>query len=247
MQKSISDPNLPSFENLLERQKKQIEENEKEIASLRQIKEDLERLLKEKELLVRDVRHRVKNNLQVISSLLNIQSEYVKDEEAQKLFLNSLNRIRTMSMVYEAHYQSMDAPGIDIDKYLKDIVIYLYRSNNINPTLIKLDIDLAPISMSMETSITCGLLINEIISNAFKHAFPDGKAGNVQLIFIKSELQNKLIISDDGIGFTENLDFESNDTFGLLLIRTLVDQLNGTVEVIKTNGIKYIIDFPGNS
>jgi two-component sensor histidine kinase len=246
MQKSTPNLNLPSFENIIDSQKKQIEEYEKEIASLTQFKENVELLLKEKELLLREGRHRIKNHLQVISSLLNIQSEYVKDEEAHKLFLNSLSRIRTMSMVYEAHYQSSQTPGIDIDKYLKDIVIFLYRSNNINPSLIKLDINIMPVTFSMETSVTCGLLINEIISNTFKHAFPDGKAGTVQVNFIKSDLQNKLIISDDGIGFTDKLNFESNDTFGLLLIRTLVDQLNGSVDMTSTNGVKYIIDFPGN-
>ena len=246
MLESLPDLNSPSFEDLLERQKKQIEDNEKEIASLRQINENFESLLKEKELLIRESRHRVKNNLQVISSLLNIQSEYVKDEEARKLFVNSLNRIRTMSMIYEAHYQSADAPGIDIEKYLKDIVIYHYRSNNINSSLIKLNIDIAPISMSMETSITCGLLINEIISNAFKHAFPEERTGMVHVYLEKNEERNKLIVSDDGIGFPDKMDFESNDTFGLLLIRTLVDQLNATIDVKKTKGIKYIIEFPGN-
>jgi two-component sensor histidine kinase len=243
----MPNPKLHSNDDLLGKQKKQNEELQEEIANLRQIKENLESILKEKELLLRDNRHRVKNNLQVISSLLNIQSDYVKDEVARKLFVNSLNRIRTLSMIYEAQYQSINFTGIDIEKYLKDIVIYLYRSNNINPSLIKLDLEIVSDVISMDVSITCGLLINEVISNCFKHAFPEGKSGIVQVNFIKSEMQYKLMISDNGIGFPEKLDFESNDTFGLLLIRTLVDQLNGSIEVIRMNGVKYNIIFPCNS
>jgi two-component sensor histidine kinase len=100
--------------------------------------------------------------------------------------------------------------------------------------------------LPIDASVTCGLIINELISNAFKHAFPDGRSGNIKLSFVKSVKQIKLVVSDDGIGLPENMDIEINDTFGLLLISTLVDQLNGTLEVIRTNGTKFIIRFPHN-
>jgi two-component sensor histidine kinase len=204
------------------------------------------RLYKEKEFLLREMHHRIKNNLQVISSLLSIQSDYVKDEESHKLFFNSLNRIRSMSMIYENPYQASDFSGVAFDKYLNDLVTYLYRTYNINTNLVKLNINIGPVYLPIDASVTCGLIINELISNAFKHAFPDGRSGNIKLSFVKSVKQIKLVVSDDGIGLPENMDIEINDTFGLLLISTLVDQLNGTLEVIRTNGTKFIIRFPHN-
>src|ERR1035437_1388832 len=205
------------------------------------------RLYKEKEILLREIHHRMKNNLQVVSSMLSIQSDYVKDEESHTLFIDSLNRIKTMSMTHENLYQTSNFSDVAIDKYLKDVVIYLSRTYNINSNLVKFNINIRPFSLPIETSITCGLIINELISNAFKHAFPDGRSGNIKISLVKSVKQHKLVVSDDGIGLPEKMDFESNDTFGLLLIRTLVDQLNGTLEIIKTNGAKFIIRFPHNS
>lgn len=204
------------------------------------------RLYKEKEILLREMHHRIKNNLQVISSLLSIQSDYVKDEESHKLFINSLSRIRSMSMIHENLSQASNYSGVDMNKYLKDLVTYLHRTYNINTNLVKVNINIRPVSLPIDASITCGLIINELISNAFKYAFPDGRSGNIKISFVKFVKQNKLILSDDGIGLPENLDVESNNSFGLLLIRTLVDQLNGTLEIIRKNGTKFIIRFPNN-
>ncbi|MDR3610809.1 MAG: sensor histidine kinase [Ignavibacteriaceae bacterium] len=222
--------NLQSVKMLLEKEKKR--------------SELLEIELKEKENLLREVRHRVKNNLQVVSSLLNIQSDYVKDKEAHKLFINSLNRIKAMAMVHENIYQTSNSSGIDIDKYLKDLVIYLFRSYNINAGLIKLNIDIGSFSLSLDTAITCGLLINEIISNSFKHAFPDGRSGNVQLSIQDSADQYIMVVSDDGIGLPDNIKLENHSPFGLLLISTLVDQINGNIVLEKQNGTKFTINFP---
>jgi two-component sensor histidine kinase len=149
-------------------------------------------------------------------------------------------------MIYENPYQASDFSGVAFDKYLNDLVTYLYRTYNINTNLVKLNINIGPVYLPIDASVTCGLIINELISNAFKHAFPDGRSGNIKLSFVKSVKQIKLVVSDDGIGLPENMDIEINDTFGLLLISTLVDQLNGTLEVIRTNGTKFIIRFPHN-
>lgn len=205
------------------------------------------RLYNEKEILLREMNHRIKNNLQVISSLLSIQSDYVRDAESQKLFLNSLNRIRTMSMIHENLHHSDNFSGVDIDKYLKDLVIYLCRTYNTNTSRVKFNINIGFPSLPIDTSITCGLIINELVSNALKYAFPGDRLGIVTLSLVKFRKQNKLILSDNGIGLPEKMDVENNDTFGLLLLRTLVDQLNGTLEVVRKNGAKFIIRFPDNT
>ena len=204
------------------------------------------RLYDENEILLREMHHRIKNNLQVISSLLSIQSDYIRDEESHKLFLNSLNRIRAMSMIHENLHQSDNYSGVDIEKYLKELAIYLCRTYNINTSHIKLNINVGLPSLPIDTSITCGLIINELISNALKYAFPGDRTGNITLSIVKFRKMNKLIVSDNGIGLPEKMDVESNNTFGLLLIRTLVDQLNGTLEVVRKNGAMFIIRFPHN-
>jgi two-component sensor histidine kinase len=202
---------------------------------------------KEKELMLREMHHRIKNNLQVISSLLSMQSDYVKDEEAHRLFINSLNRIRSMSMIHENLQKDGNFSGVDIDKYLRDLVIYLFRSYNINTNLVKIDLNVGLPSMPVDTSITCGLLVNELISNSLKYAFPEGRSGNINLSLVSLSDKNKLIVSDNGVGIPESLNLESSLTFGFLLVNTLVDQLNGTIELIRTKGTKFIIKFPNNS
>jgi two-component sensor histidine kinase len=219
------------------------DEKLREIEQQRQYGQEIKLLLQEKEALLREIHHRVKNNLQVISSLLNIQSEYVTDEASHKLFINSLNRIRTMSMIHENLYQTSNFSLVEIDKYLKDVVMYLYRTYNINARLVKLNIDIQSFSLPMETSITCGLIINELISNTFKHAFPDGRSGTVGISLLKSSERIMLSIADDGIGFTDNINLEKSTTFGLLLVHTLVDQLNAKLQVEALKGTKFVIEF----
>ena len=202
------------------------------------------RLYKERELALREMHHRIKNNLQVISSLLSIQSDYIKDEESHKLFINSNNRIRTMSLVYDNLVINNNISEVDINKYLKDLVIYLFRTYNTNTNHVKLNINIGIPSLPVDTSITCGLIINDLISNSLKYAFPDGRSGNITLRLVRFPKQFKLIISDDGVGFPSQIDVTGNYTFGLLLVNTLVDQLNGTMELIRKRGVKFIIKFP---
>jgi two-component sensor histidine kinase len=191
--------------------------------------------------------HRLKNNLQVISSLLSIQSDFVKDEESHKLFINSLNRIRAMSLTHENLKRESNFTDIQFDKYVRDLVTFLCRNYNINTNLLKIIIKIPSVSLPIDTSITCGLIINELISNSLKHAFPGGKSGNIKIGLEKLVKQHKLFVSDNGIGLPDKMDIEKDNSFGLLLIRTLVDQLNGKLEVISENGSKFIIRFPNSS
>jgi two-component sensor histidine kinase len=205
------------------------------------------RLYDGKEILIRDMHHRLKNNLQVISSLLSIQSDFVKDEESHKLFINSLNRIRAMSLTHENLKRESNFTDIQFDKYVRDLVTFLCRNYNINTNLLKIIIKIPSVSLPIDTSITCGLIINELISNSLKHAFPGGKSGNIKIGLEKLVKQHKLFVSDNGIGLPDKMDIEKDNSFGLLLIRTLVDQLNGKLEVISENGSKFIIRFPNSS
>ena len=202
------------------------------------------RLYNEKELALREMYHRIKNNLQVISSLLSIQSDYIGDEESHKLFINSLNRIRTMSLVYDNLILNNNISEVDINKYLKDLVIYLYRTYNINTNRVKLNINIGITSLPVDTSITCGLIINDLISNSLKYAFAGGRSGNITLSLVRFPKQFKLTISDDGVGLPKKMDVTGNHSFGLLLVNTLVDQLNGNMELIRKKGVKFIIKFP---
>ncbi|MDR3668589.1 MAG: histidine kinase dimerization/phosphoacceptor domain -containing protein [Ignavibacteriaceae bacterium] len=201
----------------------------------------------ERELVLREMHHRIKNNLQVISSLLSIQSDFVKDEESHNLFINSLNRIRSMSMIHDNLNQDHNLSDVNIEKYLRDLVTYLIRSYNVNTNQVKFIINIGLNSLSAESSVTCGLITNEIISNSIKHAFPGNRTGTITLSLTKFSRKNKLVISDNGIGLPEKMDVANNNSFGLLLINTLADQLNGTLEVIRKQGTKFIINFPVNS
>jgi two-component sensor histidine kinase len=191
---------------------------------------DNERLEKEKkhlELALREMHHRLKNNLQVISSLLSLQSDYVRDEDSHKLFVNSLNRIKAMSMIHEN--------------------LHIEDNYNINTNLVKLDLNNVVPSLPLDTAITFGLIVNEIISNSLKYAFPEGRSGNIKLIFLSLDNHYELVVSNDGADFPDKINIESAPSFGLLLVNTLVDQLNGTVELIRTKGTKFKINFPHNS
>jgi two-component sensor histidine kinase len=204
------------------------------------------RLYNDKEIQLSEIRHRVKNNLQVVSSILSIQSDYIKDPESYKLFINSLNRVRVMSMIHENLYLTGSSSNVAFDRYLRDAVVFLSRTYKINPKLIKFSINVAPLFLPIDISITCALITNELISNAIKHAFPDNRAGNIEISFIKVDQQYNMIVLDDGIGLPEKINVDNSETFGILLINTLVDQLNGTLEINRSKGTQFIIRFPLN-
>jgi two-component system, sensor histidine kinase PdtaS len=194
--------------------------------------------LQEKELLLREIHHRVNNSLQLISSLINIQASYIKDEESIEFFKESQNRVKSISMIHEKLYQSKNLQQINFSSYLSSIIINLFQAYIVDQK-IKYNIKCNNIKLNMETAIPCGLIITELITNSLKHAF-----GNE--IFVEMYLDNKtfnLIVKDNGIGFPEYLDFRNAESLGLQLVNLLVNQLDGTIKLENKDGTEFRIKF----
>ncbi|MBS1645806.1 MAG: PAS domain S-box protein [Bacteroidetes bacterium] len=205
---------------------------------------ELKEALKEKEVLLKEVHHRVKNNLQVISSILNLQTSYLKDKSTVNLLKECQNRIKTMSFIHESLYQTKDFSQINFSEYITLLVKNLFYSYDANQQKIKANFDIDSIFLNLDTSIPCGLIINELVSNAFKYAFADGKEG---FIFVQlKKMKNgkiSMIVADNGKGIPDTVDFKNTESLGLQLVNILTQQINGEVTLNKTNGTKFEITF----
>ncbi len=197
--------------------------------------------LREKEMLLKEIHHRVKNNLQVISSMLSMQARNVGDETVLSVLRESQNRVRAMAAVHSMLYKSNNFAEINFGVYIQDMAKQLFSSYNINPEVISLSISVENVLLSIETAIPCGLIINELISNALKHAFPDNKTGEIKIELSQGNSEIRIIFEDNGVGFPENVDFKKADTLGLDLINLLVEQLEGTIELHRNGGTRYMI------
>ena len=207
----------------------------------RRVAEERIRLsLKEKEVLLKEVHHRVKNNLQIISSLLNLQSKYIKDDQALEMFKESRNRIRSMTLIHEKLYRSKDLANIDVAEYIQNLSSNLFRSYNSGRVSLKTHVD--DILLGIDTAIPCGLIINELVSNSLKHAFPD-KHGEILVNLHRDDGKFTLAVRDNGVGFPESVDFRNTDSLGLQLVCTLTDQLDGIIELNRTGGTEFKITF----
>jgi two-component sensor histidine kinase len=194
-------------------------------------------------VLLREIHHRVKNNLQVISSLLRLQARYVSDEQQRLMFLESQNRLESMVLTHELLYRSKDLAKIDLNGYINGLVNLLLSSFGISRHQVSFETDVAPVSMSVDTAIPCGLITNELVSNCLKHAFPEGRTGKVRIVLTSSDSRFQLIVSDDGIGLPPDLDFNRAQTLGLRLVHTLVKQLQGDVQIESSAGTEFAITF----
>jgi two-component sensor histidine kinase/putative methionine-R-sulfoxide reductase with GAF domain len=203
----------------------------------------LEASLQEKEVLLKEVHHRVKNNLQIISSLLSLQSKYITDERELDVFRESRDRVKSMSLAHERLYQSPDLAQIDFAEYIRDLVAHSFRSYRDRSALITLRIDADDVSPGLDTAIPCGLIINELVSNALKHAFPDNRTGEIRIGLHSENDQTILTVSDNGVGFPADLDFRDTDSLGLQLVTTLVEQLEGSIELDNREGTAFKITF----
>jgi len=203
----------------------------------------IESSLKEKEVLLREIHHRVKNNLQIISSMLNIQSSYIIDKKSQIIFEESRNRVRSMALIHEKLYQNESLSKLNLKEYVKELVDNLMKSyKDINQ--IDVEIKINEIFLNADTAIPLGLIINELVSNSFKYAFPGERKGKIMLsIFPISSNRFRMTVKDDGIGLPGNFDFNNTDTLGLQLVNSLVSQLDGEIVLQNESGTQFDIDF----
>jgi PAS domain S-box-containing protein len=217
-----------------------------DITLRKHMEEQIREALEEKGLLLREIHHRVKNNLQIIISLFNLQTSYVTDDNAYKALKEGQDRIKSMALIHERFYQTDGLSRIDFDDYIKRLAENLMQSFRINASKVSLVIHAEKISLDIDTAVPCGLIINEIVSNSLKHAFKGDRKGEI-LIELKQTEPDKflLIIGDNGVGMPEGFTLETSDSLGIQLIQALTDQLEGKmlVENEPGNGVKYIINF----
>jgi len=207
------------------------------------IENKLEKSLEDKELLLKEIHHRVKNNLMIISSLLNLQSRYIKDEESKNIFKESQNRARSMALIHELLYQSTDIKNIDFGDYIRKLSNNLYHTYALDTSLIKLNIDADEILLDIDQSIPLGLIVNELVTNSLKHAFPQGESGEINIKFYKQGIKNILEVKDNGVGFPEDIDYKNTDSLGLRLVTSLTEQIDGEIEFNNTSGTSFKIIF----
>ena len=199
--------------------------------------------IKEKDILLQEIHHRVKNNMQIISSLLNLQIKHVKDAETVDVLKESQNRVKSMAMVHEKLYQSHDLTRINLTEYIEKLVNGLFYSYSIDQDEISSIINVDNVRLNIETAVPCGLIINELVSNSIKHGFPNGEIGEVYISLKSIDDKYELIIGDNGIGFPSNIDFKRTDSLGLQLVNNLVGQIEGEIELNKRSGTEFKIVF----
>jgi PAS domain S-box-containing protein len=218
-----------------------------DITERKQVEEDLKSSLNEKTVLLREVHHRVKNNMQIISSLLNLQSNRIQDQAMRDIFRDSQNRIHTMAIVHERLYQSQNFNRIEFKPYIQGLADSLFRSYNTRQDRIQLEIKADDIYLDLNHAIPLGMIVNELISNSLKHAFPDGAPGRIHLEFnLDSSDQLRLVIRDDGIGMPKNSE-KTSEGFGMEMVHTLAAQLDGRLVFSSDGGTTVDLIFPRSS
>ncbi|UYP46222.1 hypothetical protein NEF87_002507 [Candidatus Lokiarchaeum ossiferum] len=228
------------FEKKLEEKaRKQAEEKLQEHARR------LENSLKEKEVLLSEIHHRVKNNLQLIFSLILLQEQYVTDEKLQLMYRDFKNRVKAMSQIHETLYSSGDITKINFNAYIQEIITNLIHSYYIETNVVKLDISIEQIDISFNKTILCGLIVNEVVSNVLKYAFPDNKKGKLKVKIRKNKKNGNITINiqDNGVGFPLEFDYLKTDTLGLRIVTSLSKQLKGSISMKNENGVKFNLSF----
>jgi len=218
-----------------------------DITSRKLSEEKIKASLLEKETMLKEIHHRVKNNLQVISSLLNLQSSYLQDEKAREMFQNSMDRVKIMAKIHTMLYQSEDLARVDFSGFIKDLAGRVQQSYGSVESPVAVHVNVSDVSLTIETSIPCGLILNELVSNAFKHAFPKGRGGEIHISMTTAEGRFVLTVRDNGIGFPAAVDFQNRKSLGLELVNLLVGQMNGKIDMQVDGGTTFTITFPAVS
>lgn len=216
----------------------------RDISDRKQAESRLVTSLQEKEILLKEIHHRVKNNLLVVSNLLEFQADYVSDASLIKVLEDSRNRIYSMALIHEKLYRSMTLDTINFGEYLEDLVQNLFESYNLEENRVTFDLDIEPVLLNIETAHPCGLIVNELLSNTLKHAFPEGRQGNVKIIMHQQDDDQIMVkVADNGVGFPENLDFRQVDSLGMELVCTLTEQLEGEITLLRDHGTTFELRF----
>ena len=214
-----------------------------DITEQKKAENEIKSSLNEKNILLQEVHHRVKNNMQIISSLLNLQTQYVEDEEAIDVLKESQNRVRSMAIIHEKLYQSEDLTNINFVGYIQSLVSNLFYSYNITNNRIQSILKVENLSLNIETAVPCGLIISELVSNSLKYAFPNEMKGEIFVSLKDKEGDYELIVRDNGIGISENIDFNNLETLGLLLVNNLTEQIDGKMTINRKQGTEFRIRF----
>lgn len=200
--------------------------------------------LREKEVLLQEIHHRVKNNLQVISSLLSLQTDRIADPRAHEVLLESQHRVRSMALIHEKLYRSPELAQVNFGDYIHDLVAFLFRSFRSSSRGINLHIEVEPIGLPVDIATPCGLILNELVSNALKHAFPNEQGGTISVILREADDGRvRLTVADTGVGLAREINLHQPETLGLQLVSLLVEQIGGTVELLSQAGTQVTISF----
>lgn len=216
----------------------------RDITDRKKAEDKLRAALGEKEVLLKEVHHRMKNNLLAISGLLHFQEASIKDEDSRRAMANCQKRIMSMAVIHEKLYQMEDLANVNIGDYIRTLADHLVRSFSVSPDDITVAVPVDDIRLNVETAVPCGLIITELITNALEYAFPDSGGGTIRVEL--TELPDRkfiLIVSDNGVGLPADLDIEKTDSLGLLLTRTLIDSLGGTMEIGRESGTSFRFEF----
>jgi two-component sensor histidine kinase len=216
-----------------------------EIAVRKRVERQLNTALQEKEVLLKEVHHRVKNNLQIMASLLYLQAQQVENDNVRDVLQVGRDRIRSMAIVHEELYQAKDLANIEFAHYIRSLSQYLYHAYGINPETVVLRIEAQKTILTVETAIPCALVLNELLSNALRHAFPNGRPGEIGIEFYEEDQRKWLRFSDNGVGIPEPVNLAQPSSLGLSLVVDLVQkQLHGTLDIQRSPGAAFIISFP---
>jgi two-component sensor histidine kinase len=204
---------------------------------------EMDAILKEREILLKEIHHRVKNNLQIISSLLRLQASYVKDKQACEVFKDSQSRIRSMALIHEALYKSKNLAEIDFAEYVRTLAHELFIAYGAKPEHVSMNVKIKGVFLVIEKAVPCGLLINELVSNALRHAFPNGRQGEITVAFRIKDGRHTLVVADNGVGFPNGVDIRSTESLGLQMVNILARQLDGIINLKSNIGTAVTIRF----
>jgi len=216
-----------------------------EVAERKRAEDRISASLQEKEVLLKEIHHRVKNNLQIISSLLNLQARAVAHPEALTAFKDSQSRVRSMALIHEKLYQSRDLARVDFAAYVRELAGYLFRAYHSNGAAIQLRMNVRDVFLSIERAVPCGLIISELVSNALKYAFPDGRKGEIVIELLPRQRDAYVLsVRDTGVGFPSHIDFRYTPSLGLRIVNILTDQLGGTISLRNDAGATFTMTLP---